>query len=543
MHLLTTEFRRCWLAFSLATMVFFPYWMMNFTTLTSAFDATFLNNHYYGELTDNHVDFISAMVLTAILTALFYGLFRLAPKWRGVAASCNALCAFAVLFALNGARIYITPELDFDWLAGMNVFAAYGLVAAAGGAIIVALIRYPAVYWGIAFVFAPVGVVIVANVAAAAVKLAPGGDMLLSYEKPLRAAAPTGPADRPRVLWMIFDELDQRLAFDARPDTVKLPNLDALRDTSFYASRAYPPADNTQYSMASLTTGRLVSHAEPGPADDMLLWYFKSRIRVDPPLRWSRQPNIFKSVARTGVNIAALAHSVHPYCRLFHRWLNACWEKRGWWTGARRTVLSQLARVTTVTLSHIPFMHRLLGLAEKQKFHPVPDVNVYLRFLDAVKRTVRNPSYDFVFVHWSHPHRPFFYDRIKDEFTASNDSPLGYIDQLELVDRTLAEIGATLKTAGLWDRTTIIVSADHHWRKSDLYDGKKDHRVPFIIKLAGQKSRVDYPARLETNHTRRLVEALFAGKIKTPRDIAETIENAGPPPDGRWSLPRRQKTP
>ena len=42
----------------------------------------------------------------------------------------------------------------------------------------------------------------------------------------------------PRVLWLLFDEFDQRLAFDFRQPGVQLPELDRLRAESFVATHA-----------------------------------------------------------------------------------------------------------------------------------------------------------------------------------------------------------------------------------------------------------------------------------------------------------------
>ena len=40
----------------------------------------------------------------------------------------------------------------------------------------------------------------------------------------------------PRVVWVIFDEMDQRLMFDDRAASLQLPEIDHLRGVSVYAS-------------------------------------------------------------------------------------------------------------------------------------------------------------------------------------------------------------------------------------------------------------------------------------------------------------------
>ncbi len=160
--------------------------------------------------------------------------------------------------------------------------------------------------------------------------------------------------------------------------------------------------------------------------------------------------------------------------------------------------------------------------------HRIANADAYLRFLAAAKRTVSNPAYDFIFIHWNHPHKPFFYDRFKDDFVDRPETDSGYIDQLELVDRTLGEIETALRDNDLWDSTMIIISADHGWRRSTIYDGKFDLRVPMVIKLAGQKRPFVYRKRLETIHTHRLVKAAFAGRLAGPEDIAPVMRGDAP---------------
>ena len=75
----------------------------------------------------------------------------------------------------------------------------------------------------------------------------------------------------PRVLWLVFDEFDFRVAFAERDKTVKLPNLDRLVAESLSATNAHPPAGETLLSMPSLITGRVVTEATPEGPDQLML--------------------------------------------------------------------------------------------------------------------------------------------------------------------------------------------------------------------------------------------------------------------------------
>ena len=66
----------------------------------------------------------------------------------------------------------------------------------------------------------------------------------------------------PRVVWIIFDELDYRLSFPERPTTVNMPEFDRLRAQSLFASDAFSPRNMTQTSVLSLLTGKTVTSLE-----------------------------------------------------------------------------------------------------------------------------------------------------------------------------------------------------------------------------------------------------------------------------------------
>src|SRR6266446_9551898 len=111
-----------------------------------------------------------------------------------------------------------------------------------------------------------------------------------------------------RVVWMIFDEMDQRLSFRARPANLKLPEFDRLCAVSLCASNAYPPGGNTLVSIPALLTGKVFSIGQPRSSDDLLLTSMES----DRQVRWSQVTNIFDEARGLGLN-TALAGWFHPY--------------------------------------------------------------------------------------------------------------------------------------------------------------------------------------------------------------------------------------
>ncbi len=77
-----------------------------------------------------------------------------------------------------------------------------------------------------------------------------------------------GPPSLRRVVWLVLEELDQRILFEARPTGLALPEIDRLRQESLYADAARPPAGRPEVSMPALITGRpVVAVAPTGPND------------------------------------------------------------------------------------------------------------------------------------------------------------------------------------------------------------------------------------------------------------------------------------
>jgi arylsulfatase A-like enzyme len=136
-------------------------------------------------------------------------------------------------------------------------------------------------------------------------------------------------------------------------------------------------------------------------------------------------------------------------------------------------------------------------------------------------------DFDLILLHWPIPHRPGIYSRSRDDF---DDSGRGtYVDNLALVDRTLRELRQALEKAGVWDSTTTLLSADHWDRYSMQVDGKIDHRVPFLLKLAGQTTRLDYYRRFDTVATHDLILSILSGELQDPESVARWLDRRNDP--------------
>jgi arylsulfatase A-like enzyme len=94
----------------------------------------------------------------------------------------------------------------------------------------------------------------------------------------------------------------------------------------------------------------------------------------------------------------------------------------------------------------------------------------------------------------------------------------------------LGEIRKTVEDNNLWEDSTIIVSSDHQWRvniyQNDLSEkerqitgGKEDARVPFFLKLKGQKETAIYDKPFNTVILHDLILAIMKGEVSTVNEV------------------------
>jgi arylsulfatase A-like enzyme len=138
-----------------------------------------------------------------------------------------------------------------------------------------------------------------------------------------------------------------------------------------------------------------------------------------------------------------------------------------------------------------------------------------------------------VFVHFPIPHAPYFYDRSTGGYTLRNSLFSGYVDALELVDRTLAELRQTMQQAGTWDNTTVLITSDHsHREAARRIDGKMDNRVPFLVRFAGERSGLEYERPFNALAAHELILAILRREVVSAADAARWLERHPYPPGG-----------
>ena len=298
-----------------------------------------------------------------------------------------------------------------------------------------------------------------------------------------------------RVVWIIFDEMDYRLAFES-PARHRVPEFEQLASHSLSAVNAYPPGGRTMISVPALLSGRMVTNSNSVDASDLLVSYEGAT----SPVRWNTHQTIFDLEREMGWR-TAVAGWYMPYARIFGADIEA-WQNQTWRLGLN---------------PHRPFLRlltdelRVMGEGRSKsilgKSLTVEEHQRIVREVTAeAARKAADPSLDLVFLHLPVPHAPFFY-------AARTGHAPDYLDQLQLGDHILGQIRRAMKEANVAATSILVVSSDHWYREGDLIDGQVDHRIPFLVSFPGDRRGVRYSAPFNTVLSRRLVTAILQGEI------------------------------
>ena len=332
-----------------------------------------------------------------------------------------------------------------------------------------------------------------------------------AYEPVLPPPAPVREG-QPRVLWIIFDCMDYRVAFENRPDGVQLPEFDRLRGESLFCVNACSPHSSTISSMPALISGQRISGVGIANASDL-------NVRVadtGADTTWQKLPSVFAEARALGAN-TALVGWYHPYERVLGKGLNYC----AWYPfpmfepGRAKTIATAIGR----EIGCIPWSWHIRRIY----------IGVCRDSLRESLSLVTNTVYGLTLLHLPPPHTPGIYLPEKDQFTFWGMSrTAGYLRNLALADQELGQMRRAMETSGQWDKTWLIISADHSLGASGLF-GSLDTRVPFIVKPPGANESITYSPKINTILTHDLIVAILHGEITSQRELVSWLDEHGKP--------------
>jgi len=294
-----------------------------------------------------------------------------------------------------------------------------------------------------------------------------------------------------------------------------MPAFDRLRAESLYGSNARPPGPGTPVSMPGYVIGRLVRFAAARGPSELALTFRDSPDAVP----WSSQSSIFSEAREAGFNSAVVGW-YHPYCRILNTSLVSC----GWWEMAMQhnsmgeTFAEQVPNQTRSLFETSLFSIFGQSLCTRQQIHS------YQSIRRKALEVVTDPGLGLILAHFNVPHGPHAYSRARGDFTLKNSPINGYLDSLALADRSLSELRAAMESAGVWESTTVLISADDPYRESEALDGKLDPRIPFLLKMAGHGEAVTYDGAFNTVLTHDLLLAVLKGEVKDPAAVTAWLD-------------------
>jgi hypothetical protein len=290
-----------------------------------------------------------------------------------------------------------------------------------------------------------------------------------------------------RAVWIVFDELDERIAFSQRAPGVTLPNFDRFRAQAEVGTHAQSASDATIVSIPSLLTGKLVSSDRPLNARKLEVTFADSHEKGD----LGHVPDVFSTARQHGLRSGITGWYV-PYCRIFEERVNDCI----WWPMNRQ--INSYGFTLFETLRNQP--RSLFETSLYSPFGPSLAVEAQVRTLnemisEAAAMSVRK-DLNLVYCHFPVPHPPFVYDPSKGTLTAYTTQTRGYLDNLGLADRIVGTIRQAMERAGVWDTSAVLITADHGFRQSAKlgYPAESRH-VPWMVKWPGNSNRgtIDTP--------------------------------------------------
>jgi hypothetical protein len=350
----------------------------------------------------------------------------------------------------------------------------------------------------LALLASPVTAVTLAFVVWMLLELAAGPVWRLADPKPLARTAPS----LRRVVWLVFEEWDQRVTFEARPAGLELPELDRLRRESLYADGARPPAGTAEVSMPALITGRPVVAVAPLNPNDLELTFADGK-----KARFGAHPNVFSRARTLGYDGALIGWHL-PYPRV----LGGSLARADW----RPSAAHEAARGDTFGETLLSQWASLVPPANVRRL----SVRRFGELGELAMRAATDGRFGLVLLHLPLPHPPAIYDRATGRLTPWQFGSEGYLDNLALVDQVVARLRRGLDRARMGDRTWLVVTSDRWWATPSGHDGHVDHRVPFLVRPpdGGRPTHVDTPFNTLAAHD--LVLAILRGSIGDTREAA-----------------------
>jgi hypothetical protein len=250
-----------------------------------------------------------------------------------------------------------------------------------------------------------------------------------------------------RVIWVVFDELSYKQAFEHRFPGLAMPAFDHLKSQSFLFENLQPAARYTDIALPTLFLGKTVEDIKSDANGRAIL-------KLAGQKQWSQldpHATIFATAQRDGWT-TGVAGWWNPYCRILPDTLDACYWSTEETNGIFSTEKSVLANAAAPLLTKA-------GWSSSPPVEEKHQASLVV-LMQQANALIADERIKFVFIHLPVPHAPGIFDRK----TGSLRNGGTYIDNLALADRSLGELEQSLDRTASASQTTLVVCSDHSWR-------------------------------------------------------------------------------
>jgi hypothetical protein len=293
-----------------------------------------------------------------------------------------------------------------------------------------------------------------------------------------------------RVVWILFDGLDQKVAFTNRPPGLRLFHFDRFRSQAEYEpAAASNPAGDRATSIASLLAG-----------------YQQTTLRN----------TIVERLGQQGFRTAVVGWSL-PYCSQLQSTACAAWPEAG----------------QSNSYDPHPTWNRLRSLFETPRYSPFGQSLGVARAIEQVEEMTRaatiaaaRPDLDFVFLHLPHATAPYVWNPLTGQPTARIRpwDTQGYLRNLEWADSAFGRIRRAMEESGVWDQSTVLLSSNQRsadasrFAPVDATDPNDAQRALFVLKSPDWVD-LDPSEPFQTIRTAALLEPLLRARSSSPPNL------------------------
>jgi hypothetical protein len=486
-----------WLGFALAALFFYP--------LAVGLDSDI----YYMQW--QPLDTVETAAALVMLTVpLAFAVFHVWGRTtRGAAAALLAIAAVPLASFVAGVSRQL-PFDDFLRTAWENSAVRFVLPAAAAAFLLSSVAMWPEwfVRWfrRLLIAVSPVSLVVVGSLVTSL--FAPAAAVAL--ERTPRAMDAQGGPRCASVMALLFDELSYSYLYDENSAVRdEFPGIRRFASAATNYSSVAAPGRETLVSMTSFLAAR---HLRDVRIENGRLFEVDAGGRL-VPFAGTEPAGLFATARRLGFTTGMAGYYL-PYCELLGDLVDRCRSLSFYNYSAVQPGFSPAAPVLTTFVMwprQFPF-----GLLKNPAFARF-QLGLARSLEEFAARPVASARPVFHFVHFSVPHLPFVFDAegYDPPFDPLRTAPDDlYVRQLHYADAVVERLVGSLRASGRFDSSTIVLLADHGFR----FGGRERDplQIPFIVKMAGQKERVDV-------HEHVAGEALL-------KQVVEDSCRASPPP-------------